>query len=222
MQEIAADIMHHLPENKKRKCQSLLGLLENHIETLKANASNAQDHIKTLKAYHRVLEEAHNSSLIQLAQYKALYATRPLLEIGLAEYMMQKRFPLDSTNTWLTQQVHKEFVFDADTELSDFAKKKIKFLNAHFGWSIREDDQSFQEYLWNLYGKFSERHHGLPRSEEGSGFIISGDSTYMAAAAVVFACALRHARCLQNISIAIAPTEDKLCISCHGHIRYRK
>ncbi|CAJ1400099.1 unnamed protein product [Effrenium voratum] len=104
------------------------------------------------------LKEKYNRLVQELAEVKAVYATRPLLELALTRFM--ERNPDSPTHSWtaVSEYFLDTWIFDSTTNLPQ--QKKLVKLNKHFHWSINAYDDIFLDILWHTYGKFSEKHHG--------------------------------------------------------------
>ncbi|CAE7723182.1 unnamed protein product, partial [Symbiodinium sp. KB8] len=156
---------------------------------VQAVEESAEKRIKVAEKYMEVLEEKIRNLTVELSHVRAVFATRPLLELGLAKF--QETNPhLAAANTWtsLSQSFLSDVLFEDDGHLQDWAKGKMKRLNKLFSWQIQWDDARFENCLWNLYQNFSEKYHEV--SSEDTGFMISGASQMETAAAALFVCGL--------------------------------
>ena len=155
------------------------------------------------------LQKKENLRLVEeLSRVKALYATRPLLELGLTRYAEKNANLHGGTWTSLSQSFLKEHVFMPNSDdLQQWATDKIARMNKIFQWHISVEDEFFIDFLWNVYSKFSEKYHGLTAS--GSGFVIIGDSPMTTASAILLVSALRGQRCLKEMTMVTASDDGR-------------
>ena len=81
----------------------------------------------------------------------------------------------------------------------------LNYLNHHVGWDVQPNSPQFQTCLWEVYGRFSEKHHGI--GDVGKGFVVTGTNPLQTAAAVILISALRYQSCLGQMQIAISPPD---------------
>ncbi|OLP96010.1 hypothetical protein AK812_SmicGene21826 [Symbiodinium microadriaticum] len=106
-----------------------------------------------------LLDEKIRNLTAELSHVRAVFATRPLLELGLAKFEETNQHLAGDTWTGLSRSFLSDALFENDEHLQDWAKQKLKRLNRLFSWQIQWDDARFGNCLWNLYPNFSEKYH---------------------------------------------------------------
>ena len=198
------ELIEELKQSKKEEKKSQEELIEELKQSKKEEKKSQEELIKELKQSKKeekkFMEKEIRLLCVELSHVKALYATRPLLELGLTRYQMQHQLE-ESSWTRLSHKFLQHVIFQNDWKLRQWVKTRLSQLNKIFEWNIEGEDDLFLQRLWNLYHNFSEKYHGV--SGAGEGFIISGMSPMDTAGAALFACGLCKERCLQDIMIVI-------------------
>ena len=198
------ELIEELKQSKKEEKKSQEELIEELKQSKKEEKKSQEELIKELKQSKKeekkFMEKEIRLLCVELSHVKALYATRPLLELGLTRYQMQHQLE-ESSWTRLSHKFLQHVIFQNDWKLRQWVKTRLNQLNKIFEWNIEGEDDLFLQRLWNLYHNFSEKYHGV--SGAGEEFIISGMSPMDTAGAALFACGLCKERCLQDIMIVI-------------------
>ena len=202
------------PAEKKARIthvlQKLLGDKDKHLDDM-------QKHLDDKEKLVEKCENENHQLLKELSHLKAMYATRPLLEIGLQRFRAANVSLHSKTWTALSQEFLQSAVFKKDsTRLQAWASQKVRRMNAHFSWHIGADQELFAECLWNIWSQFSEKYHSLPGIDVG--FVISGETEMQTAAATLFACALCGQELLDGLTVVSCWKDRRLWIMPDGKL----
>ncbi|CAE7814769.1 unnamed protein product [Symbiodinium sp. CCMP2592] len=147
-----------MPQDRQAKRARLV--MEAMEETIQDKEKTIQDKERTVQVQSE-LTEMHKREklrlLEELSRVKALYATRPLLELGLSRYLENNPMLAGSTWTSLSQAFTTKHIYTASHDLQPWAKRKLERINKMFKWHVVEEDY-FDHCLWRvcrmMTGKF--------------------------------------------------------------------
>ena len=197
-----SEYLDQIPEQHRKRARLAVKIVE---EDAQERIKSAQKCVAAAEKTVGLLDEKIRNLTAELSHVRAVFATRPLLELGLAKFEETNQHLAGDTWTGLSRSFLSDALFENDEQLQDWAKQKLKRLNRLFSWQIQWDDARFGNCLWNLYPNFSEKYREV--SSEDTGFIISGANRMQTAAAVLFVCGLCGRGCLNAFTMVIASTD---------------
>ena len=181
------------------------------------------DHVQSLKEVQALLKKDNAKLLQELSQVKAVFATRPLIELGLQNFCERRADLAEYSWTALSHAFLRDHVFNLQKKPQWWVNEKVDYLNNHFGWGVHPNSPEFHTCLWEVYGRFSEKYHGI--GDVGKGFVVTGTNPLQTAAAVILISALRYHSCLGQLQITISPPDvtgqppPSLCIDQSGELQ---
>ena len=123
-------------EKKARITHALQKLLDDKDKLLDDKDKHLADKDKHLADKEKLVEKCENENhqlLKELSHLKAMYASRPLLEIGLQRFRAANVSLHWQTWTALSQEFLQSAVFEKDSaRLQAWASQKVRRMNAHF------------------------------------------------------------------------------------------
>ena len=159
--KILTDMQQSFQETEQlnRSREELIEELKQSKEELKQSKEELKQSKEELKQSKKdekkFLEKEIRLLCVELSHVKALYATRPLLELGLTRYQTKHQL---SASSWtrLSHEFLEHAIFQ-DSKLQPWVKKRLNKLNKIFEWNIKGEDELFLLRLWNLYHNFSQK-----------------------------------------------------------------
>jgi hypothetical protein len=194
-------------EDKRRRLTVLCDL----VEMVEGRADAEKGRADAEKVLRDKCEAQIVELTVELAQNKAVFVVRPLIEYGLRHYQLDNDIDQSLSMTKLSEVFLSKKVFESSSswELQQWCKQVL----AKLPGNVR-DTERLRELLWGIYSAVCAPHHDLPHNDdhegEAAGFHLYVNKPRLRSAIVLVICALQRAGALdEHVHFTLHVGEDR-------------